>query len=157
MGADMMARLVFQQANAKLDVVAANAVISRLVNSPTIESLRGIVDEYDIVPFDNPETLRDTTRQRLEFMVEEFVNSLDSRQVTMHVLGNVWVHITGGLSWGDDPTEAFQIWDVLFSPLVLPEQWQHEIGAALGLMTITGGTAFANGTVSVNFRPWSAA
>lgn len=140
MGASMRARMVYKRANTAFDVVAARATIRVLTDDIPIEELVKIVEEYDIVPFDDPETLRHTTQTRLDFLIEQFVDSMHNfSDVTAHQLtGGVWMYITGGQTWGEAPTESYDMWDILLSDDALPEDWQTEIGRALGLLMPVG-------------------
>ena len=51
-----------------------------------------------------------TTRSMTTGISDLLMDSLGTREVTWHRYGDIQEWITGGQTWGDDPTEAFGTW-----------------------------------------------
>lgn len=155
MSAYMYIRKLFHAAGTSLNSIEARQAISDIVNA---DGLREAVTDNDgfmddMYMDESDEVLRQVVHQKLVHMLDEFMDSLSDAEVSVHRMGGIEVYMTGGMSYGDAPTEAYRAWDFLVGNDV-PEGWQDQIGRALGLMTVTGGTEYRDGTVAVNFRPW---
>jgi hypothetical protein len=50
-------------------------------------------------------------RNTIKDVIKEFIDSLDSREVTSLMVYGKEVLITGGMTWGDSPTTAYDIFD----------------------------------------------
>lgn len=46
--------------------------------------------------------------------IETFIDRLNSRQVNQIHFGDCIGYVTGGMSWGDSPTDVFEEWEQLF-------------------------------------------
>jgi hypothetical protein len=59
---------------------------------------------------EKPKTFEELTKEFKETINETF-NSLYYRDVTNFDFMGYTIYLTGGLSWGDDPTETFSVFD----------------------------------------------
>lgn len=80
--------------------------LNRRIDAMTIGQLRWLAElTYD--DYRDDFEMAENMRARLRAAVEEVLFQ-PRRDVAMLILGNVTYHMTGGMSWGDDPTEAYQ-------------------------------------------------
>ncbi|MGE5830570.1 MAG: hypothetical protein ACM30G_19710 [Micromonosporaceae bacterium] len=99
------------------------------------------------------EQLRTFAERELHTLLDRFARSLHRRDVYRHRFDrsrhrrDVYRHrfdrddrvgidayTTGGLSYGDGPTDAFDDWDVVFDDDRFPHRWPARLGAAAGLL-----------------------
>lgn len=66
-------------------------------------------------------------------LLDEFAATLDSREVAWWSYGSVRLYLTGGMSWGDSPSEAMDVWDRVFWDEENP--YAHLLRVAMGLCT----------------------
>lgn len=58
------------------------------------------------------ESFKERLLRGYEAKLEEFVAGLSSREVNkLAVPGGLWCYVTGGMSYGDSPTDAMDEWD----------------------------------------------
>lgn len=82
-------------------------------------------------------------RQKLSVALDAIAASLTVRDVTEWRLdhgGNpgIDIYLTGGLSHGDAPTDAYDEWDILLDGSQLPSGWAEQIATAAGLLDPNG-------------------
>jgi hypothetical protein len=100
--------------------------LQEIVNGPTGDELIG--QDLQVAP-DDPQGIRET----LHHHVELFAEATSRRDVARLRLPHMpyGMLFTGGMSWGDDPTELFDTFDVLagIEPVFAQlEQWAREDG-----------------------------
>jgi hypothetical protein len=171
MGADMMARTIYLPAEATIDLAAAKTAASQLCRQASPGDLRtlrehGWIDD-DTLPHPDSTTddqlaahaerLRTIAERELHTLLDRFARSLHRRDVYRHRFDyddrvGVDAYTTGGLSYGDGPTDAFDDWDVVFDDDRFPHRWPAQLGAAAGLLHPWGdGPAVA----TVTFHAWT--
>ncbi|MET7396313.1 hypothetical protein ABZS66_22810 [Dactylosporangium sp. NPDC005572] len=170
MGADMALRSLYLPTGCTINHTAATDTIRRLCREATIADLRVLIDHGwidDEAPY-SEETwtdealtaraapLRQATETELLQLFDGFVRSLGQRDVIRYRFDNgdegIDAYETGGLSSGDDPTDAYGAWDIVFDTDKLPDSWPDQIGAAAGLLHPWGdGPA----VTTVTFRAWA--
>lgn len=153
MGADMMVRTLYLPTSTTINLAAAKATASQLSRNATPDQLRHLLEHGWIVHNTLPDPdccsddelaahtgqLRQLTEQQLHTLLERLTGSLHSREVHQHRFSRddqpgVDAYTTGGLSYGDSPTDAYQAWDVVFDDDRFPESWTDQLGAAAGLL-----------------------
>ena len=174
MGFDMLVRDLYLPAGATLDLAAATTTASALCRTATIDDLRILLDE-DWISHDSltdpddctdqaltirAETLRTAAEHQLHRLLDSFAASLQRRDVarfrfdnaTDNTGGGLDAYVTGGLSFGDSPTDAYDAWDIVFDTDRFPAGWCDRLGAACGLLHPRGdGPAAA----VVTFHAWA--
>ncbi|MEU1811064.1 hypothetical protein [Micromonospora aurantiaca (nom. illeg.)] len=166
----MTVRSLYLPAGHTINHTAATDTIRRLCCHATTDDLRILIDHAwidDEVPYsedtwtnealtDRAATLRQAAETALLQLFDRFAHSLGHRDVSRYRFDNddesIDAYQTGGLSWGDHPTDAFEAWDVVFDTDRLPQTWPDQIGAAAGLLHPWGtGPAVTTAT----FRAWA--
>lgn len=102
MGADLLLHHVWIRHGQAPDWAAAKAVIAGMTDAET-EALESI--EYTEVP--TPALYRDSLLNDLEDVIDVWQN--DRRVAYRTQIGPVDVLLTGGVSWGDEPTDEFRV------------------------------------------------
>ncbi|QGN48004.1 hypothetical protein GKC29_14890 [Micromonospora sp. WMMC415] len=156
MGADMALRSLYLPTGHTINRTAATDTIRQLCREATIADLRVLLDHGwidDQVPYSEDTwteealtaraaTLRQAAETELIQLFDRFARSLGHRDVTRHRFDNgdegIDAYETGGLSWGDGPTEAYDAWDVVHDTGRLPATWSDQFGAAAGLLHPVG-------------------
>jgi hypothetical protein len=176
MGSDMLVREVYLPAGTTLDLPAVKIAASELCRTATIDDLRILLEE-DWISDDSltdlddwtaqattgrAEKLRGSAENRLHELLDEFAASLQARDVARFRFdngtdsgagGGVDAYVTGGLSSGDGPTDAYDAWDIVFDTDRFPDGWCERIGVACRLLHPWGdGPAAA----VVTFHVWAA-
>jgi hypothetical protein len=171
MGADMMARTLYLPADTAIHLAAAKTLASELCQHATLDELRTLLEHGwigdDTLPDPDSRSgdnlaahaghLRQLAEQELHKLLDRFARSLHSREVYRHRFDHddtpgVDAYITGGPSYGDGPTDAFDDWDVVFDDDRFPDRWAAQLGAAAGLLHPWGdGPAAA----TVTFHAWN--
>ena len=170
MAADMALRSLYLPTGRAINRTAATDKIRQLCREATIADLRVLLDYGwidDEVPYSEDTwtdevltecaaTLRQAAEAELLHLFDRFARSLGHRDVTRYRFDNgdegVDAYETGGLSWGDGPTEAYDAWDIVHDTDRLPDTWPDQIGAAAGLLHPWGdGPA----VTTVTFRAWA--
>ena len=157
MGSDMLLRDLYLPAGTTLDLAAATRTASELSRTATIDDLRILLNEdwIDDDSLTDPDdwtdqaltiraaTLRTAAEQRLHRLLDTFAASLQGRDVARFRFdnaasdddsGGVDAYVTGGLSSGGSPTDAYDAWDIVFETDRFPAGWCDRIGAACGLL-----------------------
>lgn len=171
MGADMMARTLYLPADTTINLAAAKTAARQLCQRASLADLRtlrehGWIDD-DTLPHPDSttddqlaaraESLRTIAERELDTLLDRFARSLHRRDVYRHRFDRddrvgIDAYTTGGLSWGDGPTDAFDDWDVVFDEDRFPHRWPAQLGAAAGLLHPWGdGPAVA----TVTFHAWT--
>src|SRR4051794_37600621 len=137
MGFDMLVRDLYLPAGTTLDLAAATTTAGELCRTAPIDDLRILLDEdwisYDSLtdPDDRTDqaltiraaTLRTAAEHALHHLLDRFAASLQRRDVARYRFdngtdddghGGVDAYVTGGLSFGDSPTDAYDAWDIVF-------------------------------------------
>ncbi|MDG4795401.1 hypothetical protein [Micromonospora sp. WMMD1082] len=166
----MTLRSLYLPAGHTINHSTVTDTIRRLCRQATADDLRVLIDHGwldDEVPYSedtwNDEaltaraaTLRQAAEAALLQMVDRFARSLGHRDVIRYRFDNddegIDAYHTGGLSWGNHPTDASEAWDIVFDTGRLPHTWPDQIGAAAGLLHPWGtGPAVTIAT----FRAWA--
>jgi hypothetical protein len=151
MGADMLLRSIYLPAGQDLNLDAAKATATELAANASLADLRilvqqGWIGEQHLSTVDpgddelatHAQALRAEAEQVLHAHLDQFAASLHSRAVAHYRFGHTPVAIdaytTGGMSWGDTPTDAYAAWDVVLDDGVYPPTWPIHLGAAAGLL-----------------------
>ncbi|WP_157017699.1 hypothetical protein [Cryptosporangium arvum] len=164
----MIARVFYLPADTELDSAAATAVIEELCANASVDDLRILIENGWIEPAlphgedawteaARVEELRAAAQHHMLILFERFRRSLTGRDVQRHRFAppdqpGLDAYTTGGLSWGEGPTDAFDAWDLVFDVDRFPESWADRIGAAAGLLHPWGGGPPA---VAAEFRAWA--
>lgn len=121
-------------AGGAVDVEAARGAACRLADTLDRDTLEDVLDRLDgaLPPNGRLRDLRGAVRRALRTLVDDFAESLDSQEVDGLDLGPVTVYVTGGLSYGDAPTEAATTWGRLLDP---DAPWSTALRRALGLLS----------------------
>ncbi|SRR6266487_3271168 len=171
MAADMMARTIYLPADTTIDLTAAKTLASRLCQQASVDDLRTLLEHgwIDDATLPDPDgcgddelaaraaQLRPAAERELRQLLERFARSLHRRDVYRHRFDHhdpagVDAYTTGGLSYGDGPTDAFDDWDIVFDDDRFPDSWPAQLGAAAGLLHPWGdGPAVA----TVTFHAWN--
>lgn len=77
------------------------------------EEAWGWWEDIDVLSI-QPEDI-DRVKNDLKNLIEAIVVSLDDRDVCQVGMCGWWVYITGGMTWGDDPTDTFGTWNRIFN------------------------------------------
>ena len=171
MGADMMARTFYLPADTTIDLAAAKSTASQLCRQASLEDLRtlrehGWIDD-DTLPHPDSTTddqlaaraerLRTLAERELHALLDRFARSLLRRDVYRYRFDRgdrvgIDAYTTGGLSYGDGPTDAFDDWDIVFDDDRLPHRWPARLGAAAGLLHPWGDGA---AVTTVTLHAWN--
>lgn len=96
------------------------------------------------------------TETELLQLFDRFARSMGHRDVAQYRFDNgdhvIDAYQAGGLSRGDDPTDAYSTWDTIFDTVRLPDTWPNQIGAAAGLLHPHGA---GPATTTVTFHAWA--
>lgn len=103
MGADLTISTIATAAGtAELDWAGAEKTLDQVASTADFGW-----DEYDLEIADvDPENLAEL----IEYgrgVIEDLRTALDSRYTSVIEVGDYWVHLSGGLSWGDSPTDEY--------------------------------------------------
>lgn len=155
MGSDMLPRDLYRAAGITVDLAAAKTTAGELCRDATIDDLRILLDEdwisddRRIDPDDwtdhaltvRVEALRVAAEHALHQLLDGFVASLQGRDVGRFRFanptdsgGSVDAYLSGGLSCGGGPTDAYDAWDIVFDTDRFPHGWCERLGAACGLL-----------------------
>ena len=171
MGADMICHLIALPYDDPPDLPAAAQTATTLAQAATFDEVATFAGShwYDEPPVE-PHTLTEDTfgpyeadlrnwvETQLHRLLDEFAESLTSREVCAIPLPGhdgttrVYLHATGGPSWGDAPTAAYQTWDRLLDPSRQPHTWSDQLTRALGLLRPDGTADVAATTI---WRHWT--
>jgi len=145
LGADMFLRTVYLPAGTLFDLPAATAMAATLTGQAGSDELDCLADHFDLDHGEDADLTerRDSALRLLTGLLTEFASSLHSRDVTCLRFGNsggtpVDGYATGGLSYGDGPTDAYDEWGFLFDTERLPERWGEYLATAGGLLHPNG-------------------
>lgn len=125
MGADLLLEAVWSRVDTELDYEAGKRVAQTLAED-AVQRLREQAPYLD-------DSTADEVRERAADLVEEIKQGFDTASFARDVFtlrspdGRWWVHLTGGTSWGDSPSELF---DALNDLSAVPE-----VLAAIGFVT----------------------
>jgi hypothetical protein len=156
-GADVIIQIVALPEDNPPDLDAAKDTATRLAHAATLDEVAAFAGSHwpDDPPVD-PHTfdehtfqayaprLRDWVETQPHHLLDEFAGSLHSRDVTGTPLPGydnstaVYLYLTGGPSWGDPPTDAYQICERLLDQTRQPHGWPDQLAAALGLLRTDG-------------------
>ena len=116
MGADLLLAYVAHRHGVQPSVQKAQEFIKKITADDIKTKMNGdFVEDFD-ADWENP-TERDVReiQQQLDGWIQEVVATLeDSRQVGMFQICGWDIYLTGGLSWGDDPTDVMGTWNKLW-------------------------------------------
>lgn len=131
MGADYLAMSLNEWEFKPLDYAAAKKAVSVEVAKDSAEELLRL-DDYIFPDIDDQDasTVHAYVMETLHELVDEFENSLTDGDVTVDSFGPLFTYSTGGESWGDDPTEAFSVWNKTLYDELNP--YADDIREALG-------------------------
>lgn len=142
----MILRMLVAESLDTPDIVSGKAVVDDLVDSATDEELQDIMDNYS-AGYDlssgrvDMRTTRDELKALLHRQLEQVKDSLENwSSVTMYTFpgptsGQLYVHMTGGVTGGDDPTDAYTMWEIVVdNDVYLPAAWQQQIRDACGFI-----------------------
>ncbi|ROO52764.1 hypothetical protein EDC02_7705 [Micromonospora sp. Llam0] len=170
MGADMTLRSLYLPTRHTINRTAATDTIRRLCRQATADDLRVLIDHgwvadevhssadtwTDEALSARAAPLRLAAETELLHLFDRFARSLGHRDVIRYRFDNgdegIDAYQTGGLSSGDDPTDAHSAWDIVFDTGRLPDTWTDQIRAAAGLLH-PWGTGPA--VTTVTFRAWA--
>jgi hypothetical protein len=108
MGADMLIASLVIPSGAQPDFAAAHRRVEAVIAADIDEP-----DEFlDLPDPGTPEGLL-ALREDLHRCLTELEDALVGREFTWTEVRDAKVYLTGGLSWGDSPTEAFELVDRL--------------------------------------------
>lgn len=108
MGADMLIASLVIGEGQRPEFKAAHRAVDALTAAEVVEA-----EEFcDLPDLATSEGLR-TLREDLHLRLDELERALDSREFTWTSVRGATVYVTGGLSWGESPTEAFDVVDRL--------------------------------------------
>jgi hypothetical protein len=153
MGADMTFEVLWTR-NGKTYPAAAKNELKNLVSQETDpdtikfltwQATGNELDEklYIDVMLCDPKLKETWAESIIEYynnLIDEVESTLKSREVAALRIGkNILGYITGGMSWGDSPTEAFDSWFKLFREY--DDDWcgnpySEKIGKAYGLVEL---------------------
>ena len=113
MGADMLISFVYFKQGINLESIKKKmlekadepVIIAELLGKPE-EGPRLLLQEND----EEPKTFAEMTK-RFKDTINEVFNSLGYRDVSYFDFMGYTIYITGGLSWGDVPTETYNTFD----------------------------------------------
>jgi hypothetical protein len=151
-GAYLSTRELYLPAGTAFDIDQVQATAAALCDNATAEDLQHLTaeqwihDDVDAVEF-----LTGTRRERqlaalrhlahvsLRGLLTGIGRSLRSRDVARYRFDNgdtpgIDAYLTAGISNGDDPTDSFEAWTVLFEDHRFPHGWTDQIGRAAGLL-----------------------
>ena len=182
MGSDMLLRDLYLPTGTTVDLAATKRTAGDLCRNATVEDLRILLDEDWISDgLADPDgwtdqaltvragTLRAAAEHRLHRLLDGFAASLQGRDVARFRFdnstaddsdsggfsgGGVDAYVTGGLSSGGGPSDAYDAWDIVFDTDRFPDGWCYRIGAACRLLHPHGGGPAA---ATVTFHAWAAA
>jgi len=114
MGADMLISFVYFKQGINLESIKKKmleqadgpVIIAELLGKPEDGPRSLLLQEND----EEPKTFAEMTK-RFKDTINEVFNSLYYRDVTDFPFMGYTIYITGGLSWGDNPTETFNTFD----------------------------------------------
>lgn len=170
MGADLIV-MTLPTYRARLDVSGAAARMRALAEQETDHEVLMDLCEYVGLDYDTlaleVALADDEAREAMYNAVEghfrrEFENlreTFDWRDVSCLTLGDVWLMVTGGMSYGDDPTETFAVWNRLLDPFYEPgygkNPYAEDCWEALGLLGSPKTTIQKNGDESNLTLEWT--
>lgn len=114
MGADLLLTCVVQPKGKRLDWAAGRRTMNRM----PLDDVRGALEEVD---GEAPETGKEV-RQRANEIISDFKRELQDGGRDEHIweVRDVILHIRGGTSWGDDPSEGWTAFcNIGYFPTVL--------------------------------------
>ncbi|WP_229070815.1 hypothetical protein [Actinoplanes sp. DH11] len=172
MGADLAIRHLYLIADTTYDLDAALATAAGLCLCADIAALHHLIDEQWLPDHDSGR-IDDLTGTELEQRIAElrqqayrvigdqlraFAASLSSRDVARLRFDNaedpgIDAYITGGLSHGDDPTDAYTAWTIIMEDHRFPDGWSEQLGQAGGLLHPYG---TGQPVTAVTLRAWAA-
>lgn len=129
MGADMLIAAIAVPADRSqpLDFDAGRGLIQAITDAALFEfddpesQLEDLVDDFDPavhLDADGSPTL-DVAKGAGERIIDELQKALDSRDTTFITVAGYRIYVSGGLSWGDAPTEAADaIWHAYHLPKI---------------------------------------
>jgi hypothetical protein len=145
MSAAMLLRTVYLLAGTTFDLDAATVMARTLTSQASTDELAWLTDTLDLdhTPDATAAQQRETACARLCALLSAFDESLYSDDVTSYEVGNVGQvrvdeYATGGLSYGDGPTEVYDAWSFLLDAEILPERWAEYLATAGGLLHPNG-------------------
>lgn len=108
MGADMIVTTVAHKKDATIDWEAGDAFLAKLkIDDDLVGNMEdwGHLDEdcYD----DDGKPIESKIREWISGNLAEFQACLDSREVAVISVRDLYVFITGGMSWGDDTDAGY--------------------------------------------------
>ena len=89
-----------------------------------VEHIKELISE-DI--YDPDEENIEEIKSTLKAYVDDFYNCLDSREVTYFIHKGEYIIATGGMSWGDCPTEAGEKFDRLYNIIDALEYYERKV------------------------------
>jgi hypothetical protein len=134
MGADMIVSVVAQKRDTKLNFEAGDEFVKKLdlTDESVIQELveYGNLDEDEYFD-DDGKPKAEEIRSWLLGKLSEFEACLSSRGVCSIAVRDLWLYITGGLSWGDDTDEGYIFSTIssvsgLLSSMGFVEDWWEE-------------------------------
>lgn len=125
-----------------------------------IDGVPPVLDWSDELVSRHADALRAWAEKCLHQALDAFTASLLHRDVarlpfTRNVDttdGGVNAYMTGGLSWGDSPTDSYPGWDIVYDADRFPDGWSDKLAAAAGLLHPHGTGPAAR---TVTFHTWA--
>ena len=107
MGADLTLA-VLEMPDTEFNVDEWYLLLSAYVNSQSEDTLETVLQEHAPWYLDDGVSESQDMYAIFHAVVKECTLECDSRDKGMYFIGNRWALITGGMSWGDDPTDSFE-------------------------------------------------
>jgi hypothetical protein len=104
MGADMLIASLVIPSGVQPDFAAAHRRVDAVISAD-------IEDPDEFLELPDPDTIEGllALRDDLHRCLAELEQALFGREFTWSEVRDAQVYVTGGLSWGDSPTEAFEL------------------------------------------------
>lgn len=125
MGADLLLEAVWSRVDTELDYESGKRIAQTLAE----DAVRRLREQAPYLEDSSAEEVRERAADMVQMVQEGFDPAMYARDVfTLRSPdGRWWVHLTGGTSWGDSPSELF---DALNELAAVPE-----VLAAIGFVT----------------------
>lgn len=130
MGADMCLMVIAHPRGKKIDLAKGMRYIDHLTDSDVTNAKDDPSFEFfDFQALNEPDALDlEGYKDLLRTLATEVVESLNRRDVTTLRIFGWELYVTGGMTWGDDPTETFNLWNQLWQLGLLGEGLYEALG-----------------------------
>lgn len=130
MGADMVLGSFFIRGKAPIKQVSDT--IRYIEDNFNLEEWEHFADDRGILP-GTEEDYDNQLKENVLNWLKTFGDCLSSREVADFTFGDTTLYISGGISWGDSPTEASDYFYLIYD---IPYQYQEMMGIVSGLNPI---------------------